>query len=142
MGEVKIPLQLQQLAAEVSRGRSGIDGLFRIGSDAHLLELGRAVDLTVELPAVAAVVGVPVQSLYGEDCIYTIVDSRLHAITVSSLGQRTDSEGNYQLLVQAPELKVGTPILTTTLPRASTGLRVAVIDDVVLNVAASVAGGG
>ena len=82
----------------------------------------------------AAVVGVPVQSLYGEDRIYTISDGRLQAITVASFGQRSDSAGNYQLLVQAPELQAGTPIVTTTLPRASTGLRVAVINNELVGV--------
>ena len=55
-------------------------------------------------------------------------EGRLHAITVTRVGQRLDREGNFQLLLQAPELQAGTPVLTTTLPRASTGLRVAVIN--------------
>jgi multidrug resistance efflux pump len=136
-GSEKVPLQLQQLAAEVSRGRSGVDGLFSIAADAHLLELGRAVDLTVELSPLSAVVGVPVQSLYGEDRVYTVSDGRLRAITVTSEGQRIDSEGNYQVLVRAAELQAGTPVLTTTLPKASTGLRVAVIGAGVLAEAAT-----
>jgi multidrug efflux pump subunit AcrA (membrane-fusion protein) len=127
-GEHRIALHLEQLAAEVSTGRTGVDGLFAIGSDAHLLELGRAVDLTLELSAPGQVVGLPVQSLYGEDRVYTITDGRLKAITVISVGQRMDAQGNYQVLVQAPELEAGTPVLTTTLPKASTGLRVSVVN--------------
>ena len=75
-----------------------------------------------------SVVGVPVQSLYGEDRIYTVADGRLQAITVASIGQILDESGSYQLLVQAPDLRAGMPILTTTLPKASTGLRVAIIN--------------
>ena len=107
---------------------SGVDGLFSIVSDAHLLELGRAVDLTVELAAVKEVVGIPMQSLYGEDRIYTVADNRLKAINVASVGQRVDHAGNFQILVRAPELRAGTPVLTTTLPKASTGLKVEVIN--------------
>ena len=95
------------------------------------------VDLTVELSPLHSVVGVPVQSLYGEDRVYTVRDDRLQAITVASLGQRIDSEGNYQILVRAAELRAGTPLLTTTLPKASTGLRVAVIGAGELAVAAN-----
>jgi multidrug efflux pump subunit AcrA (membrane-fusion protein) len=136
-GRERIPLQLQQLAAEVSRGRSGVDGLFSVGTGADVLELGRAVDLTLELSPLSAVVGVPVQSLYGEDRVYTVSDGRLQAIIVTSEGQRIDSEGNYQVLVRAAELQAGTPVLTTTLPKASTGLRVAVIGAGVLAAAAT-----
>jgi multidrug efflux pump subunit AcrA (membrane-fusion protein) len=130
LGDTRVPLRLEQLAAEVSRGRSGVDGLFSIGDTAHGLELGRAVDLTVELPPLDSVVAVPVQSLYGEDRIYTVVDDRLLAMTVSSIGQRLDGAGGVQLLVKAPGLSAGTPVLTTTLPKASTGLKVAVISSV------------
>ena len=121
-------LALQQLAAEVAHGRSGVDGLFRVQGDNESLELGRALDVTVELPAMQEVAGIPVQSLYGDDRIYTIVDGRLLGVEVNTLGQRIDQDGNVQLLVRPVDHELSGDLLTTSLPQASTGLRVNVIN--------------
>jgi RND family efflux transporter MFP subunit len=123
-----VALKLHQLAAEVRRGSAGVEALFRIDSEASSLEVGRAVDVTVTLPAVEQVAAVPVHSVYGEDRIYTIVDGRLQGIQVTSVGQRTNAAGQLELLLSAPALRNATPVLTTTLPRASDGLLVNVVN--------------
>lgn len=123
-----IYLPLQQLAAQVRRGRSGVDALFSIGDNYRGLELGKAVDITVEMPALENVAAIPVQSLYGADRVYAVVDGRLQGMQIRSLGQRQSADGSVQLLIQPAEQLRSAEILTTSLPRASTGLRVNVIN--------------
>ena len=120
-------LELEQLAAEVSEGRSGVDGLFRVGADEYL-ELGKAVDVTVVMPPLQQVTSVPVQSLYGDDRIYTVVDGRLQGVEVNTLGRRVDSHGQVQLLVRPVDKPLQGEVLTTSLPQASTGLKVDVVN--------------
>jgi HlyD family secretion protein len=121
-------LQLHQLAGAVASGRSGVDGLFKVSGNGDALELGKAVSVTVVLPALQDVASIPVQSLYGDDRIYSIVDGRLQGIEVDTLGQRRDANGNVQLLVRPTDAELPGEILTTSLPRAGSGLRVNVIN--------------
>ncbi len=120
-------IELDQLAAEVSSGRSGVDGLFRVGSD-ESLEIGKAVDITVVMPVLEQVTGVPVQSLYGDDRIYTVVDGRLKGVQVRTLGRRLDNSGQIQLLIRPEHNGLKGDVLTTSLPQASTGLKVNVVN--------------
>jgi len=122
------PLQLGQLAAAVSTGRAGVDALFHVSGDGDDLELGRALDVTVVLPPLPGVAGIPLQSLYGDDRVYTVVDGRLQEVEVETLGQRRDASGQLQLLVRARSAGLDSELLTTSLPQASTGLRVSVIN--------------
>ncbi|MEE4145622.1 MAG: hypothetical protein V2I26_12530, partial [Halieaceae bacterium] len=123
-----LPLTLGQLAATVGAGRAGVDALFRVGGNGDALELGRALDVTVTLPPLQEVAGIPLQSLYGDDRVYTVVDGRLQGVEVETLGQRRDADGQLQLLVRARHDALASELLTTSLPQASTGLRVIVIN--------------
>lgn len=123
-----LPLELGQLAATVGAGRAGVDALFRVGANGDTLELGRALDVTVLLPSLQEVAGIPLQSLYGDDRVYTVVDGRLQGVEVETLGQRRDASGQVQLLVRARSEQFTSELLTTSLPQASTGLRVSVIN--------------
>jgi multidrug efflux pump subunit AcrA (membrane-fusion protein) len=121
-------LRLGQLAAEVGSGRAGVDGLFQVTGNGDALELGRALDVTVVLPPLQRVTGIPVQSLYGDNRVYTVVDGRLQGVEVQTLGRRRDANGQLQLLVRANNAELASDVLTTSLPQASTGLRVNVIN--------------
>lgn len=121
-------LRLRQLAAQVDSGRAGVDGLFQVSGSGEALELGRALDVTVVLPALQQVAGIPVRSLYGDNRVYTVVDGRLQGVEVQNLGQRRDADGQLQILVRAGDVGLASEILTTNLPQASTGLRVKVIN--------------
>ena len=121
-------LQLGQLAATVGTGRAGVDALFQVSASGDALELGRALDVTVVLPPLQQVTGIPVQSLYGDNRVYTVVDGRLQSVEVQTLGQRHDDNGRLQLLVRANNSVIDSDMLTTSLPQASTGLRVKVIN--------------
>jgi multidrug efflux pump subunit AcrA (membrane-fusion protein) len=120
-------IELEQLAAEVANGRSGVDGLFRVGVD-ESLEIGKAVDITVVMPELEQVTGIPVQSLYGDDRIYTVIEGRLRGVRVDTLGRRVDGRGEVQLLVRPLDSGLEGEVLTTSLPQASTGLKVSVIN--------------
>jgi multidrug efflux pump subunit AcrA (membrane-fusion protein) len=121
-------LQLGQLAAQVSGGRAGLDALFSVTGNGDSLELGRALDVTVVLPLLQQVTGIPVQSLYGDNRVYMVVDGRLQGVEVETLGRRRDASGQLQLLVRANSAAIPSELLTTSLPQASTGLRVNVIN--------------
>ncbi len=123
-----VTLRLHQLAAEVSSGRSGVDGLFKVIGSGDALELGKAVAITVVMPPLAGVATIPLQSLYGDDRIYAIFEGRLQGIDVETLGRRTDDQGRVELLIRPHQGELPEEILTTSLPRASTGLRVDVIN--------------
>ncbi len=120
-------LQLKQMAAEVASGRSGVDGLFSVGGQ-DMLEIGKAVAVTVVMPTLEAVTSVPVQSLYGDDRVYTVVDGRLQGVRVNTLGRRISHTGDIELLVRPVSESLQGDILTTSLPQASTGLRVDVVN--------------
>ncbi|MCZ6828782.1 MAG: HlyD family efflux transporter periplasmic adaptor subunit [Gammaproteobacteria bacterium] len=128
LNDSSMTLRLHQLAAEVSRGRSGVDGLFKVIGNGDTLELGKAVNITVVMPPLADVATVPVQSLYGDNRIYAIFEGRLQGVEVDTLGQRTDDQGRVELLIRPQQGELPEEILTTSLPRASTGLRVNVIN--------------
>jgi HlyD family secretion protein len=129
LGDEQLPMTLVQMAAEVKRGRSGVDGLFGLEGSGSLLELGRTVDMTVTLPLLDDVIAVPVQSLYGNNRVFTVRDGRLQSVKVAAMGQRLDERGNVLTLVRSSALFPGSQILTTTLPKASSGLRVEVLPE-------------
>ena len=118
--------QLERLVGAVARGQSGVDGLITLATDAVPPDLGRAVGLRVKLPAIANVVAVPVQAVYGQRRLFVIEDGLLVGIDVQRLGEITDAGGDLKLLVRAPELVDGTAILSSQLSNAVTGLRVEV----------------
>ncbi len=120
-----IELELLRLASAQKNGRSGIDAFFAIDAG-ELLELGRVVEARVTLPAEPDLVALPVQAIYENNRIYRVEDERLVAMDVEVVGE-SDSGYGYRLLVRSPELRAGQRVITTQLPQAMTGLRVAPI---------------
>jgi len=123
-----VDLSLQRLSGDVKRGQSGLDAFFAPSSDVHL-DIGRVIDLTITLPPVADVVAVPVQSVYDDNRIYKVVDSRLVGIRANRVGDYIDDEGDFKVLVRSDELRSGDRVITTQLPRAISGLLVEPIED-------------
>lgn len=120
---------LQQLAGEIGRGKSGIDALFTLNQGNSGLELGRAVDVRIELPARQDLVALPPQSLYGNERVFLVDGERLRAVSVTAVGQRRTADGQLSVLVNAKNLPTGSQVLSTNLPKATTGLRVQVINE-------------
>jgi HlyD family secretion protein len=120
-------LYLARVARSIRPGQSGVDAFFHPapGIDASALPpLGRVLDLHIALPAEPDVVALPIGSLYDNDRIYTVEDNRLRAIHVERVGELQLPDGDHRVLVRAPELAGGRPVITTQLPRAASGLLV------------------
>jgi HlyD family secretion protein len=119
---------LARLSSSVRDGQTGLDAFFTLAASPSLPEIGRVVELDVTLPAEPNVVALPVQALYDSNRIYAVAaDDRLEAITVQRVGEGRADDGAYRVLVRSAELKPGSRILTTQLPKAISGLRVAPI---------------
>ncbi|MFT5578018.1 MAG: multidrug efflux pump subunit AcrA (membrane-fusion protein) [Paraglaciecola psychrophila] len=122
-------LSLKRLSSSVKSGQAGLDGFFSVDLQQpkkplqQLPEIGRLVDLTVILPREDGVVALPVQSLYENNRIYEVVDSRLRAIDVERVGEFHSALG-YQVLVRWQNSQPGQRIISTQLPRAISGLLV------------------
>jgi HlyD family secretion protein len=124
-------LRLSRLSGRVRSGQSGIDAFFEFdqADDSPETALGRLLELTITLPAESAVVALPVQSLYENDRVYTVRTdaeqrSRLEAIAVERVGEVQDAGGEHRVLVRSPAIRTGDRIITTQLPRVSSGLLV------------------
>ncbi len=119
-------LLLSRLSSQVKRGQSGLDAFFEIEAHpgAPHTALGRLLELAVTLPEEHAVIALPVQALYENDRIYTVIDNRLEAITVERVGEVHNTNGDYRILVRSPAIHPGQRIIITQLPRAISGLLV------------------
>ncbi|MBT4522422.1 MAG: biotin/lipoyl-binding protein [Halieaceae bacterium] len=132
----KLQVTLVQLASEIDRGKSGVDGIFTVVDETATLELGRAVNLSIALPQVANVIAVPLLSIYDNIRVYSIEEGRLHSIPIEPVGRRISHTGDLEVLVSADLLKPGLAILATDLPKATSGLKVHVINEAEAQVAA------
>ncbi|MEQ8858718.1 MAG: biotin/lipoyl-binding protein [Pseudomonadales bacterium] len=117
-------LTLVRLARLVRAGQSGLDAFFRLDDVAALPPIGRVLDLRIRLPEEPGVVALPIASLYENDRVYAVEDNRLQAISVERVGELHTADGEYRVLVRAPELVAGRPVITTQLPKAVSGLLV------------------
>jgi HlyD family secretion protein len=125
----KLKANLSQLASEVDRGKSGVDALFTVADSDGKLELGRAVEIAISMPAIDNVIALPLQSIYDNKRVFIIENGRLRSIEVSPIGQRINTQGELEVLVRQNPLSSGVAILATNLPKASTGLKVEVINN-------------
>ncbi len=123
-GEASV--QLIRFASNVRAGQSGLDAFFAIDPAAVVTaQPGRVVTLSVQLPPEADVVALPPQSIYDNDRIYAVSDDRLQSIVIERIGDHTTAQGEHRVLVRSHDLHAGQRIITTQLPKAITGLRVA-----------------
>ncbi|MEP0202428.1 MAG: efflux RND transporter periplasmic adaptor subunit [Halioglobus sp.] len=121
--------ELSQLAGAVSQGRTGADAIFTVADPHNFLELGRAVDVKIRLPKIDSVIALPLYSIYSNRRVYVIEDERLRSVAIAPLGQRINSEGEIEVLIDESQLAAGTTVLATNLPKATSGLKVQVIND-------------
>jgi hypothetical protein len=117
-------LPLSRMARQVRTGQGGVDAFFRLRAGAGAPALGRVVNLRIELPEEADVVALPIGSLYDNNHVYAVADNRLQAVAVERVGELHTAAGEFRVLVRAAELTAGRPVITTQLPKASTGLLV------------------
>ncbi|KXX63319.1 biotin/lipoyl-binding protein [Marichromatium gracile] len=118
----RVGLVLERLAGEADP--SGIDGLFTLTEGAEWLRVGQMLTLRLDRPVRESVVAVPFAAVYGGNRVYTFVDGRMRAVAVRTLGTWFAPDGEERLLVAAPELTAGDPLVVTHMPNAVDGLRV------------------
>lgn len=134
-------LPLARMSGQQKDGSSVVDAYFTLAADSGA-QVGQVVDVGVRLPAQADLIAVPVQALYENERIYRIDDDRLVAMPARVVGE-ADGDAGYRVLVRVPGLAAGTRIITTQLPRAITGLKVAPVGERVAGAPAPpVAGAG
>jgi len=121
-----VPMSFLEVGAEVRSGRAGTDVMLAL-TDSSTIALGRALEVRITLPERLDIFEVPVQSVYGDRFIYTVENDALKAVDIERVGSREDREGNMHIIVAA-DLADGAPIVTSTLSRATTGTRVAIIN--------------
>jgi len=103
---------------------TGIDVYFAINSIDTQLRPGELLPLSLKLPAESGVYAVPYQAIYGNSRIYVVVEERLQAIEVSSIGQTRDASGQVLVLIRSDAINPGDQISVTHLPNAVSGLKV------------------
>lgn len=120
-----IPAELVRISAEAKAGSSNVDGFFRLREAPAELEPGRALEVTLSLPPESGVAAIPFEALHERDRVYLVKDGRMHGVKVTVLGEYREAGERPRLLVRAPSLNAGAPLITTPLPRAMDGLKVA-----------------
>ena len=115
---------LHRLTAQVDRGSGGVNGLFRVTEGNAWLQIGRTVELVLDLPPVHGVITVPRTALYGTDRVYVFRGERMKSVRVERLGETRPAGGPSRLLLRSPHLGPSDRIIVTQLPNAIDGLKV------------------
>ncbi len=113
---------LLRLAGEAEA--TGIDIYFDASASGERLRPGELLALDLELPSEDGVYALPYQAIYGNSRIYRVVDDRLQALDVVTVGQNRDADGDTRVLIRSDRIAPGDRIAVTHLPNAVTGLRV------------------
>ena len=117
---------LHRLTARIGRGSGGADGLFRVIEGDASLQLGRTVELVLDLPPVQDAVTAPREALYGTDRVFVLDGERMKRVGVERLGETHPDEGSGRVILRSPELDATQRLIVTHLPNAIDGLRVVV----------------
>jgi len=113
---------LIRLAGEAEA--TGIDVYFAIDAIAEQLRPGELLPLSLMLPAESGVFSVPYQAVYGNSRVYRVVENRLQALDVASIGQSSVEDGRALVLIRSSDIEPGDQIAITHLPNAVSGLKV------------------
>ena len=117
---------LHRLTAQVGRGSGGADGLFRVTQGSAWLQLGRTVEIVLDLPAVEEAVAVPREALYGTDRVFVLDGERMRSVAVERFGETHPNDGDSRVILRSPGLKFSDWLIVTHLPNAIDGLKVTV----------------
>ncbi len=115
---------LHRLTALVDPGSGGADALFRVTEGNTWLQIGRTVEVILDLPPVRDAVTVPRGALYGTDRVFVIDGERMKSVKVERLGETRSGGGEDRLILRSPHLEASDRLIVTHLPNAIDGLRV------------------
>lgn len=118
-----IALELKRISPQSQTG--GVDLLLAPTTSTAPLTLGATLSVEVSLPAQNNVVVVPQSALYGSDRVYVMKEGRLALVEVALIGKQYSATDGDQVLLPGDRFAVGDKIVTTQLPNAVTGLKVA-----------------
>lgn len=124
----KLRFDLDRISGDVKSGQSGIDVFFKSNSD-EVLDIGRVLNLTVDMPVEADVLSMPVYALYENQTVYRIDEQRLQAVRYETIGDYVTADNELRTLIRSSEIDAGDQLLASQLPRAITGLLVEPIAD-------------
>ncbi|MEX0962832.1 MAG: HlyD family efflux transporter periplasmic adaptor subunit [Pseudohongiellaceae bacterium] len=119
----KLDFILDRLSGDVKTGQSGIDVFFR-SSGNEALDIGRVLNITVDLPIEQDVLSMPVYALYENQTIYRIDEQRLQAVHYETVGDYIAADNELRVLIRSADIVAGDRLLASQLPRAITGLLV------------------
>ena len=115
---------LHRLTALVDPGSGGADALFRVTEGNTWLQIGRTVEVILDLPPVRDAVTAPRGALYGTDRVFVIDGERMKSVKVERLGETRSGGGEDRLILRSPHLEASDRLIVTHLPNAIDGLRV------------------
>ena len=119
---------LHRLTARVDRGSGGADGLFRVTQGNAWLQLGRTVELVLDLPAVRGRGdGAPRGALRHRPRVRARRAADEERPRWSGSGNPGPAmTGGHRVILRSPELKPNDRLIVTHLPNAIDGLKVKV----------------
>lgn len=123
---LRVRAVLHRLTALVDPGSGGADGLFRVTEGNAWLQIGRTVELILDLPPVPDAVAAPPGALYGADRVFLLDGGRMKSVKVERLGETRSEDGDSLLILRSPHLKPSARMIVTQLPNAIDGLKVTV----------------
>jgi len=112
---------LDRLSGDVKTGQSGIDVFFK-SSAGETLDIGRVLNLTVDMPIENNVLSMPIYALYENQTVYRINEQRLQAVHYEIIGDYVTADNELRTLIRSDEIGAGDQLLASRLPRAITGL--------------------
>lgn len=118
-----------RLAGQTREGSGGVDAFIAFDTPPAGVRLGATVTLEIRMPPLPGLLAVPSQAVYGEDRIYVVADGRMRAARAERVGERRGPDGRTEVLLRAPGLAAGTPIVATKLSNAADGLPVRIAGD-------------
>ena len=115
---------LHRLTAQVDPGSGGADGLFRVTEGNAWLQIGRTVEIILDLPPIHDAVAVPREALYGTDRVFVLDGERMKSVEVERVGEIHAGDGDGRLILRSPHLGASDRLIVTHLPNATDGLKV------------------
>ena len=117
---------LDRLTARIASDSGSADALFRLSEGNAWLQLGRTVELILDLPPVHDAVTVPREALYGTNRVFVLAGERMKSVEVERLGETRAHDGNGRVIVDGSHLEPFDQMIVTHLPNAIDGLKVKV----------------
>ena len=123
-----VPVPLLRIAGAVRAGSGGVEAYFRLPAESNI-ELNRNVALLLELPAEDNAISVPYQAVFGLNAVFIVdAEDRLQRLPIEQLGDGLGEQGEKRVVIRSDSLSAGTRVLSTQLPTAISGLKVAPIE--------------